>query len=191
MKPCSKNRKLIALLAADALPAAGTEPLRSHLQTCDGCRAYYEEISQVTYRLATTVRPPEMQTSIFFHRRVLQGLRAAEAPSVWEKLIALVRSALLDWRLAVPLAAVAVIAVAVWLTYSPPAAVIKPNRTTAQIVPPPAPKSDPPPTISAYQSAARRSPEALDQMLMREAQRGLPSAPIYNAFTVLPGDATN
>ena len=51
MKPCAQNRKLIAWLASNALDARQTRQLQAHLETCEGCRRYLAEISNVTERL--------------------------------------------------------------------------------------------------------------------------------------------
>jgi hypothetical protein len=40
MKPCAKNRKLIAWLALGALEARRAAALRAHLALCEGCRQY-------------------------------------------------------------------------------------------------------------------------------------------------------
>src|SRR5205823_5908678 len=53
MKPCSNKRKLVALLAADALNANEERELRDHLETCEGCRTYLQEISNVTQKLGS------------------------------------------------------------------------------------------------------------------------------------------
>src|SRR5262245_44771766 len=47
MKPCDENRQPIAWLVMGALDDESACELRSHLQTCEGCRAYFEEISHV------------------------------------------------------------------------------------------------------------------------------------------------
>jgi len=63
MKPCSNNRKPIAWLAIGALDARQERALRAHLETCEGCRSYLEEISTITQKLATTEVRSDIQTS--------------------------------------------------------------------------------------------------------------------------------
>ena len=62
MKPCSNNRKLIGLLAVDALSANEQRELCAHIQTCDGCRAYLQEISNVAQKLATVQTRSQIQS---------------------------------------------------------------------------------------------------------------------------------
>ena len=76
MKACSKNRKLLAWLALGELDARRAGELRAHIQTCDGCRYYLEEVSAVTDRLATVDMTADMQASESFHGRLVTSLRA-------------------------------------------------------------------------------------------------------------------
>jgi len=48
MKPCAQNRKLIVWLSLNVLDASQARQLRAHLETCEGCRRYLAEISNVT-----------------------------------------------------------------------------------------------------------------------------------------------
>ena len=98
MKPCSNNRKLIAWLAVDDLDVHEERKLRSHLETCEGCRRYLDEISFVTQTLAATKPNPDIQTSESFHRKVVDSLRAEQSWSFLEIVAAQVRSVSLNWR---------------------------------------------------------------------------------------------
>src|SRR5690349_11877876 len=100
MKPCSNNRKPLALLAVDALSVSEEHELRAHLQTCESCRAYLQEISNVTQKLRAVELGSEIQTSEAFHQRVVRSLMAHESASV----LAQLRAALSNWRVALPLA---------------------------------------------------------------------------------------
>ena len=44
MKPCSKNRKLLAWLALGNLDDKQATALREHVATCEGCRSYLDEL---------------------------------------------------------------------------------------------------------------------------------------------------
>src|SRR6266852_3236258 len=88
MKPCSNNRKLIAWLAVDALDDRQTRSLRAHLETCEGCRRYLAEISNVAQKLSAAAAPPDIHAAESFHQRVLGALRAEETASGWESLVA-------------------------------------------------------------------------------------------------------
>src|SRR5882762_6407815 len=103
MKPCSHNRKRLALLAIDALNANDQRELRAHVQACERCRTYLQEISNVTQKLGAVELRSEIQTSEAFHQRVVRSLRAQEAAST-TSLLRHVREALLKWRVALPLA---------------------------------------------------------------------------------------
>src|ERR1043165_7834666 len=109
MKPCSKNRKLIAWLAVDALDAREAATLRDHLAHCDGCRHYWEEISQVTTTL--TVPPPNsnLEASASFHRRVTEKLSAAEPDPLLTYLAVGFWKTMLGWRTVVAALAVVII----------------------------------------------------------------------------------
>jgi len=76
MKPCNKNRKLIAWLALDELEDRRARELRAHLENCAGCRGYLKEISNVTEKLATAQAESDVQATESFHQRVVGALRA-------------------------------------------------------------------------------------------------------------------
>jgi anti-sigma factor RsiW len=110
MKPCSKNRKLIAWLALDALDAEKRRRFANHLALCEGCRRYWEEISNVTERLASAAPDSNLEASEVFHHQVAEELQAVESGSVLENLAAWLRGSMLNWRVALPAIAVLVIA---------------------------------------------------------------------------------
>ena len=179
MKPCSKNRKLLAWLALEELDARRAGELRAHIQACDGCRRYLEEISNVTERLAAAEVRPEIQASESFHRR-LAG-RLEQPASLWESLVAQFAATRLNWRVALPaLGAAALLIVTLSILVRQPT--VSPSAPTGmQAVLPPARKSDLAPTIANYQSVANRSLDELDDLLTRQANRNPPPAPIYTA----------
>ena len=189
MKPCLRNRKLIAWLALDALDAPKAAALRAHLARCEGCRRYWEEISNVTERLASAQPDSNLEASELFHRKVAARLQAVEASSVLEDLAAWLRGSILNWRVALP--AIAVLAIAV-------AALVAPRHHPASSVSaPPAvqaasassSESDLAPTIANYQMVANQSLEKLSELLTRQGNKNLPPVPIYTASSLTLADA--
>ncbi len=85
MKPCFGKRKLIAWLALGELDARRAQNLRAHVETCEGCRGYFEEMSAVARRLAAAEDPPEIEASASFHRRLVGRLRAEPSEAGGER----------------------------------------------------------------------------------------------------------
>jgi anti-sigma factor RsiW len=186
MKPCSKNRKLIAWLALEVLDAQQTQELRAHLGTCAGCRRYLEEISRITERLSAAETGADIQASESFHRKVVGRLRAEEAASVWQTVIAQLRGRLLDWRVAALtsgalVAAFAVLFLSLRLPTAPRFSSADDRGARKSIL-----KSDLDPTIGNYQMVANQSMEKLDELLTRQSHRNLSAVPIYTASTPAP-----
>jgi hypothetical protein len=189
MKPCNKNRKLIAWLALDALDARQAQELRAHLENCAGCRGYMEEISSVTEKLATAETGSDIQATESFHRRVVDAVRATEGDSVWKTLVEQTRRAVLNWRLALPVAGAAVLLVlslVVWHSRVP-----SPVQRDAQTTKTPSFEADLQPTVGNYEMVANRSLEKLDELVTEQGNRNSPPAPIYTAATRLGGNATD
>ena len=177
MKPCSKNRKLIAWLALDALDARKAAALRDHLAHCQGCRRYWEEISNVTDGLASAAPDSNLEASEFFHHRVAEKLQAAKSGSVLENLW--FRGTMLNWRVALPAIAVLVIALFAMVAPRHPLTVSPPTPPTVQVVSPSSSGSDLAPTIANYQMVANQSLEKLSELLTRQGSKSLPPAPVY------------
>ncbi len=177
MKPCSRNKKLIAWLAVEALDASQAAALRDHLAHCDGCRRYWEEISSLTARLSAPSTEPALTVTPAFHRQVTKRLRARSAAvEGWGPSRSVSTSpSLLNWRLVLPAMAALLIALALippaW-HHSPPA-------------PPPSPllqaATDPAPTILGYTLAVLGAPEDLPNLLNKQGNKRLPPAPLYTA----------
>ncbi|HEX7570491.1 MAG TPA: zf-HC2 domain-containing protein [Verrucomicrobiae bacterium] len=181
MKPCDQNRKLIVWLTLNALDARQTRQVRAHLETCEGCRRYLAEISNVTERLAAAEATPEVQASESFHRNVAGRLRSAKPDSLAEILTA--GLARLNWRLAMPvMVTVAMVSVmfATW-RQPPKAAALPPARRQAVVAS--GADNDLAPTIANYQRVANQSLDKLDALLTRQGNRALPAMPIYTAAT--------
>lgn len=175
MKPCSDKRKLIALLALDELDARETQELKSHLQSCEGCRNYLEEISTVKEKLAVVECTSEIETSEAFHRNLVSRLRKEESAAGWG--IASIFGGLLSWRVALPVAAVCVVLI-IGLQVQRQAPGVRPQPPTPnQIVSAPDDIADVAPSIGNYQIAADESLQTFDELLNREAKMSLAPVP--------------
>ena len=186
MKPCNKNRKLIAWLALDALDARGTQELRAHLENCEGCRGYLREISNVTEKLAAAETGSDIQATESFHRRVVGALSSAKTDPAWKTLVGRLRGALLNWRLALPVAGAAVLLVLSFVVWH--SGVPTPAQTNTQVALAPKVEADLQPTVGNYEMVANRSLEKLDELVTEQGNRNPPPAPIYTASTRLGGD---
>ena len=184
MKPCSTRRKLIAWLALDALDVQEARDLRAHLETCEGCRRYLEEISNVTERLIAAETEPDIQPSESFHQRVVGRLRAEESGSFSETVVAPLRARLLNWRVVLPVIGATALVIAAWSVFALRPGVPSPAPTGAQAVLTPNVRNDLDPTISNYQMVANRSLEELDELLTRQGNRNPPPTPLYTASTL-------
>ena len=189
MKPCSKNRKLIAWLALDALEVRRARQLRAHLETCEGCRRYLEEISNVTDRLTAAETAPDIQASESFHQRVASKLRVEKPNSFGEIVAAFFRGTMLNWRVALPAGAALVVTIVAFATLQKHPEASSRTQSQAHTVPAPNWNTDLPPTIANYQMVANRSLEQLDDLLTRQGNRNLPPAPIYTASSLASANA--
>ena len=183
MKPCANNRKLIAWLAVDALDARQEPALRAHLESCEGCRRYLDELSHVTEKLSAVEIRPNVQASESFHQKVVSRLRAEASLSLWETVMAQLRA--ISWRVALPMvgaAAVVALSLFVWHpAVQPPIGAEKAAVRTE--------KADLDPTISNYQMVANRSLEKLDELLTQQGSRNPSPTPTYTASTLARANA--
>jgi anti-sigma factor RsiW len=187
MKPCAKNRKLIAWQALGVLDARRSSALRDHLDHCEGCRRYWEEVSNVTQRLASAAPESDLEASEYFHHRVVEKLQSAESSSVLQIPVGWLRGSLLNWRVALPLTGVLVIALVVMVAPRHPPAVSLPAPATVQVGSP-STSSDLAPTIANYQMVASQSLEQLDELLTRQGNKSLPPGPVYTASSLAPAN---
>jgi hypothetical protein len=185
MKPCSKNRKLIAWLAVDALDVQPARDLRTHLESCEGCRGYLAEISNVTKKLAAAGTEPSLRASEAFHQKVAARLRAEDSVSVREIIASCFRAAFSDWRVAVPTIGVALAVLFLAERHHNVSVPAQP----AQVVHASEARSDPEPTFSNYQMIANKSLDELDEVLTRQGNRNLPRTQIYTASTLPRGNS--
>jgi len=184
MRPCFSNRKRIVWLALNALEDREAETLRAHLETCEACRRYREEISNVTEQLIPAQAEPDFQSSEAFHLKLVRRLRAEESGTFLETVVPRLRECLLNWRVALPLIGVAAVLIAV-LPFSQPRSVVPATAPTGrQVAQAAEEKKNPEPTISNYQWVANRSLEELDELLTRQGNRNPSPIPLYTASTL-------
>jgi len=187
MKPCFSKRKLIAWLAVGELDARRAQELRPHIRTCDGCRRYLEEISTVGERLAASKIEPEIEVPASFHRGLVSKLKAEPTASRWG-----IPLEWLNWRVAVPAlgaAALVIVTLAVFSSRQP--GVPPPIGSNRSVATPPIAKADLSPTVANYQQAALRSPDELDELLTRQANRNRSLTPIYTASILALANAAD
>jgi anti-sigma factor RsiW len=184
MKPCAQNRELIVWLALNTLEARQARPLRAHLETCEGCRRYLAEITNVTERLAEGEANPDIQASEIFHQKVAGKLRAAKPDSLGEILAVYVRGTLLNWRVALPAIAALVVAGVTIATWRQPPVVSSSPKAATQAALASGADNNLAPTLANYQKVANQSLDKLDALLTRQGNRALPSMPIYTASTL-------
>src|SRR5260221_8971930 len=84
MKPCHRNKKPIAWLAADALDLVTAQKLREHLDECPGCREYFREVAKICRsHSAAGEMLAEGQAGPSFHALLLRRVKDYEARSVF------------------------------------------------------------------------------------------------------------
>jgi anti-sigma-K factor RskA len=182
MNPCQNNRKEIALLATNALEVQRQQELRAHLDKCAGCRGYFEQMSNVVGKL----RPAESagaEPSEMFHRDLVRALAREQQASGGEGLWPAIWS-FLNWRWALPAAAVVALVLTLWFAKMPGAKMTKsPSQVVRQVAAPHA-KPDLEPTFSNYEIAVHQSLDKLDELLMEQGNRSPTPSPIYTAGTL-------
>ena len=177
MKPCFAKRKPLAWLALGDLDERQAQALRAHVQTCEGCRQYLEEISALREGLAAADRSPSLEPSDWFHRKWVGRLKAEESASRWHLL-----TERLSWRVAVPALGAAAALVILTLSLLPrQPAVSVPVRMSHAEVTAPAAGRDLSPSVANYQRVAVRSLDEFDDLLTAQANRKPSPAPTYTA----------
>jgi|GEM_PF-486428 len=194
MKPCAKNRKWLDWLAMDALDARQARELRAHLEACEGCRHYLEQISKMTRALKEAQVRTEIETSESFHRSVARAIRAEKPRSLWAMAAAAFRAAPPRWRAALPVLGAMTVVIVILSVLAPrfrTRSVPSPVPSSARAVSAPGLQSDLPPTLANYRLVANQSLEALDELLTRQGNRRRSPAPIYTASTFALIDPSN
>jgi anti-sigma-K factor RskA len=182
MKCCRRNRKSIALMALDELDVQHSRELCAHLETCEGCRRYLAEISNVTNKLAAVEMESNIQASETFHQQVAARIKAVGSTSFEGTGLMHLWTTRLNWRVLLPLSGAA--AVVVLLLFDTKRSEVRlPAPSSVQTVAAEGADMDLLPSIANYQMAACRSLDCLDEMLDREADKIPSSLPVYAAST--------
>jgi len=185
MKPCCKNRPLLAMVAlrhAGELPDAG---LQKHLETCKECRDYLEEFAQLSTVIQAAAAEPraDFVPAERFYRQLSSRILESKPRSFLDGLLAFLSGYAWNWRVAIPatVSFVGVILSLVFLRGKPEAPAQPP--AAAAIVSQMETELAPPTSLSHYQAIASRSLEELDRLLIEQSTRSLPPAPIFTAAT--------
>jgi anti-sigma factor RsiW len=174
MKPCPKNQPLIVWMTLGTLNPEETRQLRVHLDGCPGCAQYLQEVAAICRdheRAAEVLTDTQANSS--FHERLRSRIEAdAARPAFARAITAFFRQLP---RLTMPQAAAAgaVLVIGLLCLWK---AIPRENAAPKYAVHPPAvavPKvaATPPPTLATYRMVANTSPEALDELLNRQADR--------------------
>ena len=172
MNPCREHQESMALLAAGALSTEDAALAHAHLQTCDACRAYWQEMASVTELLGTAaVGPENVEASPALHRRVMKSIASEIDSPWWSGFVAQIRAG--AWNLAAGgVMTVALVLMVVWFSRPRTAPIPMPVQTVKSI---PA-RPDFEPTFANYQTVANRSLEKLDELMTAQGIRSLPPA---------------
>ena len=168
MKPCSKQRKLIAWLAVRALDARQECNLRAHLNVCAGCRDYYQQVCDTAKNLAASDINAEIDPAPDFHHRVLNALRAEETTPAWEIFVERMTDRFLRWRVALPATGAMAVLLALLFLLGRDRNVSRPVTEAPHAFPPANLRADLPPTFANYQMIANQSLDTLDELLLRQ-----------------------
>jgi metal-dependent amidase/aminoacylase/carboxypeptidase family protein len=179
MKPCARNRKLLVWLSLRELDHEPAAAIREHVKTCAGCRQYLAELSGSIETLRAAAPAEADEASARFHQRVARAVRAIDPQSPGRRMAEYLRAALLDWRVAVPLAGAIVTALVIWAPRGGHPPGDAPPDTVRHEAPGPVPKRDAILTAASYWMETEMSFEELDERLTREGNRPPPPGPIY------------
>ena len=179
MTPCPKNKRSIAWMAAGVLETADAERLRAHLETCPGCRRYWESMSALSERL-NSAQLPSAELTESFHRRIARKIQEHEKAAPF--FISAVQALWSERRLAaISLGIALAIATLVWLQSfyrdqdraSPQVSIKKIGELPTEAALPP--------TLGSYHRAADVSLENFDALLAKQIT---PKSSTVETFTV-------
>jgi hypothetical protein len=184
MKPCKKNRKLIAWMILGELETAQRELIRGHLEQCEACREYFEEMSGISSGLANAETTQTVQATQLFHLKLLGKLRSEKRGSPLATLVEQVRWASLKSR--VGLWTTIVVAVGLIGIFTLLRSVDGPAKRfeTGQAPPEPPSPGSMEPTLSNYEMVANLAPEKFDKFLTEQGSKNISPTPIYRAFAL-------
>jgi hypothetical protein len=185
MKPCGKNRKLLVWLSLGELEQKQAAAIREHVRSCDGCRQYLAELSGSIEALRAAAPAEENEVPARFHQRVARAVRAADPRSPGRMVAEYLQAALLDWRVAVPLAGAIVTALVVWAPRGGHPLEGAPPETARHETAGPVPRRDAVMTPASYWMAAEVSFEELDERLTREGNRPPPPGQVYTPMMAM------
>lgn len=175
-------------MAVNAIEGEPARELRSHLESCRGCRQYLAEISNVGERIGGAEVETGIEASPAFHRKVAAALRRQEARP--EKFATILRALLSGWRAGVAVSLVLFTTAATLMLrlaqHQPPTSMPGDNPIEAAVSS--GPPTDVEPTISNYSAIADRSFEQFDELLTQQANKHFTHYPVYTAGGV--SDAT-
>ena len=192
MKPCSQHKPHLAWLALDTLEAARAEKLRAHLELCPGCRQYWADICALSrdhQRAAEAL--PDARAGEAFHRHLDRRIQAEAArPGLLRTFDRLWRGVdPMNLRFASAVAAVLVAAlVMIWTSRPRPTARPADLAVTAALPHQTQSVALPPPTLLAYRVAPNRSPDALDDLVARQAAGSSFGAEALTIYAFRPAD---
>jgi hypothetical protein len=184
MKPCKKNRKLIVWMILGELETGRREVIRAHLEQCEECRAYFEEMSDISSGLANAGTCETVQASSLFHLKLLGKLRSEERRSPLATLVEQVRWAGLKWRVGLWTTGVVAVGLIGIFTLLRPADGPAKRLETRHVPPEPRSRDAMDPTISNYEMVANLAPEKFDKFLIEQGSKNISPTPIYRAFTL-------
>jgi predicted anti-sigma-YlaC factor YlaD len=78
MKPCENNKRLLALMAAGVPDGTNAERLRQHMESCSGCRRYWESMCVLSERLVNISELPQAKPSEDFHATLAARIATQE-----------------------------------------------------------------------------------------------------------------
>ncbi len=198
MNACRKNRQAIVGLVTHSLDASQSAELVKHLQQCETCRQYHEEmlsVAQTLERVRPLVEPAAGEPAMV--RSVAAESIDAPLPSSAPSQLGCptsVRHAfrsdpafihlLLSWRVALPAFCALVLAIVMFAVLrprpEPPALPVASTR--------PAQATDPAlelaPTLGAYRAIANQSLDDLDLVLTAQASHIPRPPPLFTATTL-------
>jgi len=185
MNACARNRKRIAMLAIDALNERQTLKLRNHFDECPGCREYWREMAGICAEHSAAARNlPDVAPDNQFHERLVHRIHETEARTAGASAGRILRYWFAGWRVAIPAGAVALLLLVCWPRSSTQTQVSRSSPMVSAAPTVVALRQDPPPTYSAYRTAANHSLEALDDLLTRQGARKPWSAEALKASVI-------
>lgn len=184
MNPCRTNKRLIALMAAGALPESDGREIRLHLAECPGCQSYWNDMTALAARLEAESTPESVEVLNKFHQQWVARVIDHEPRTSW---FSPVRIGSGFWRKPLAFGAMAalllvLITFMLWQNGRSPARFAD---SAPLLHPPPAAAVPAPPTLASYHRAAEISPEALDTLITQQSRQHRPAPPPVTTSTLL------